>query len=187
GLRNTLGWGWHPETGELWGMDQGSDWRGDDQPPEELNNIVEGGNYGWALCFGDGETDVNCPYVPAGSTLDQKFELADVPALNYPVHSSPFSMVYYDGDQLPDDYRGDAFVAMRSSWNRDPVTGYKIVHVQFEDGQPVAIEDYITGWLVEDDAPHFGRVAGLAVPPDDSMLISEDSNGVIYRVTYTGD
>jgi len=160
GLRNTLARGWHPETGELWGMDQGSDWRGEDQPPEELNAIVEGGNYGWPCCFGDGETDVYGPYVPAGSTLEQYCGLTDVPALNYQAHSSPIGMVYYDGDQFPDDYQGDAFVAMRGSWNRDPETGYKIVHVQFEDGQPVAIEDFITGWLVEDDAAHFGRVAG---------------------------
>lgn len=76
---------------------------------------------------------------------------------------------------------------MRGSWNRDPVTGYKIVHVQFEDGQPVAIEDFITGWLPDDGARKFGRVAGLAILPDGSMLISEDSNGVIYRVTYTGE
>ena len=187
GLRNTLGWDRHPETGYLWGMDQGSDWRGDDQPPEELNNTVKGGNYGWPFCFGDGEPDVYGPYVPAGSTLEQNCELADVPALNYPAYSSPIGMVYYAGDQFPDDFQGDTFVAMRSSWNRDPVIAYKIVHDQFEDRQPVAIEDYITGWLVEDDAPHFGRVAGPALLPDGSMLISEDTNGVIYRVTCTGD
>ncbi len=187
GLRNTLGWGWHPETGELWGMDQGSDLRGDDQPPEELNNIVEGGNYGWPYCFGDREIDTYFSQGPNGATTDQYCGNTLAPAINYQAHSSPIGMVYYAGDQFPADYQGDAFVAMRGSWNRDPVTGYKIVHIQFENGQPVAIEDFITGWLLDDGAQQFGRVAGLAILPDGSMLISEDSNGVIYRVTYTGE
>lgn len=187
GLRNTLGWGWHPETGDLWGMDQGSDWRGDDQPPEELNQIVEGGNYGWPFCFGDRQIDEYNSQAPAGSTAEQYCALTEAPAINYQAHSSPIGMVYYTADQFPADYQGDAFVAMRGSWNRDPVTGYKIVRVQFEDGQPVAIEDFITGWLMDDGASQFGRVAGLALLPDGSLLISEDTNGVIYRVTYTGE
>lgn len=186
GLRNTLGWGWHPETGELWGMDQGSDWRGNDQPPEELNNIVEGENYGWPFCFGDREIDSYGPYVPNGSNPDQYCALTQASALNYQAHSAAIGMIYYTGSQFPDEYQGDAFVAMRGSWNRDPVTGYKIVHVQFEDGQPVAIDDFITGWLQDDGATHFGRVAGLALLPDGSMLIAEDTNGVIYRVSHTG-
>ncbi len=134
GLRNTLGWGWHSETGELWGMDQGSDWRGDDQPPEELNLLVEGGNYGWPYFFGDREVDHYNSQSPAGSTTEQYCALTESPALNYQAHSSPIGMVCYMADQFPADYQGDAFVAMRGSWNRETVTGYKIVHVQFEDG-----------------------------------------------------
>ncbi len=187
GLRNTLGWGWHPETGELWGMDQGSDWRGDDQPPEELNLLVEGGNYGWPYFFGDREVDHYNSQSPAGTTTEQYCALTELPALNYQAHSSPIGMVCYMADQFPADYQGDAFVAMRGSWNRETVTGYKIVHVQFEDGRPVAIDDFITGWLMDDGTRQFGRVAGLTVLPDGSLLIAEDTNGVIYRVTYTGD
>ena len=75
---------------------------------------------------------------------------------------------------------------MRGSWNRAPATGYEIVHVNFEDGQPTAIEPFVSGWLQDEGAAHFGRVAGLALLADGLLLISEDSNGVIYRVTYTG-
>nr|MBA2468266.1 PQQ-dependent sugar dehydrogenase [Chloroflexia bacterium] len=167
--------------------DQGSDWRGDDQPPEELNRIVEGGNYGWPYCFGDRQIDEYNSQTPAGSTTEQYCALTEAPAINYQAHSSPIGMVYYTADQFPADYQGDAFVAMRGSWNREAVTGYKIVHVQFDNGQPVAIDDFITGWLMEDGTQQFGRVAGLAVLPDGALLISEDANGVIYRVTYTGD
>lgn len=83
GLRNTLGWGWHPETGELWGMDQGSDWRGDDQPPEELNNLVEGGNYGWTFCFGAQEVDAYFSQAPDGSTTEQYCGNTIAPVINY--------------------------------------------------------------------------------------------------------
>lgn len=186
GLRNTIGWGWHPESGELWGMDQGSDWLGDDQPPEELNRLIEGGNYGWPYCYADQVLNEYSSGQPAGATLDQYCSLTEAPALTYQAHSSPIAWVYYTADQFPDDYQGDAFVAMRGSWNRAPATGYKIVRVQFEDGQPTAIGDFITGWLQDDGAAHFGRVAGLAVTEDGSLLISEDTNGVIYRVTYSG-
>lgn len=186
GLRNTLGWGWHPDSGELWGMDHGSDWRGDDQPPEELNNIVEGANYGWPYCYGDRQVDPYFSQTPPGSTSAQYCALTEAPVLTYQAHSAPIGMVYYyTAGQFPDEYQGDAFVAMRGSWNRTEPVGYKVVRVDFEDGQPVAFDDFITGWLLEEENSHFGRLAGLVVLPDGSMLISDDTNGVIYRVTYS--
>ena len=106
------------------------------------------------------------------------------PALTYQAHSSPIAFLIYTADQFPADYQGDAFVAMRGSWNRGEATGYKVVRVQFENGQPTGFEDFITGWLMEDGMSQFGRVAGLAVMPDGSLLVSDDSNGVIYRVSY---
>jgi glucose/arabinose dehydrogenase len=186
GLRNTLGWGWDPESGEMWGMDQGSDWRGDEQPPEELNQLVEGANYGWPYCYADRQVDRFMSGPPAGAAPEQYCANTEAPALNYEAHSSPIAMLFYEGAQFPEEYRGDAFVAMRGSWNRGGATGYKIVRVLFEGGEPTAIEDFVTGWLVEDGAAHFGRVAGLAVAPDGALLISDDTNGVIYRVSYAG-
>lgn len=186
GLRNTLGWAWHPETGEMWGWDQGSDFRGDDQPPEELNLITDAANYGWPYCFGDQQADMYGPYQPQGATFEQYCANTESPALTYQAHAAAIGFVFYTSDAFPADYQGDAFVAMRGSWNRDPAVGYEVVHVQFEDGQPTAAEPFITGWLMPDGMSQFGRVAGLLVGPDGSLLIAEDSNGVIYRVTYTG-
>lgn len=184
GLRNTIGFGWHPQTQELWGMDHGTDWRGDDQPPEELNRIEQNGNYGWPFCYGEQQPDI---YVSATLTsrVDEDYCASTIPpVLTYQAHSAPIGMVFYKGTQFPEEYQNDAFVAMRGSWNRNPATGYSIVRVRFEEGQPARFEDFLTGFLTENGAAHFGRVAGLVVAPDGSLLISEDTNGVIYRVSY---
>lgn len=187
GLRNTIGWGWHPETGELWGMDHGSDWRGDDQPPEELNRLEAGNNYGWPYCFADQQVDPYLPTAPQGMTKAEFCAQSTGPVLTYQAHSAPIGMVFYTGDQFPEEYQNDAFVAMRGSWNRQEPVGYKVVHIDFDEaGQPVAINDFITGWLLEEEVAHFGRVAGLLVLSDGSLLLSEDTNGVIYRIEYTG-
>lgn len=183
GLRNTIGWGWHPETGEMWGMDHGSDWRGDDQPPEELNRLVAGGNYGWPYCYANKQVD---PYLAGNPPAMTKAEFCAQsigPVLTYQAHSAPIGMVFYTGDLFPEEYRNDAFVAMRGSWNRSEPVGYKVVHVDFDEaGQPVAINDFVTGWLLEEEVAQFGRLAGLLVLPDGSLLLSEDTNGVIYRI-----
>ncbi len=187
GLRNTIGWAWSPETGDLWGMDHGSDWRGDEQPPEELNLLQANRNYGWPYCFGDQEVDKFLSYPPVGATPEQYCANTEAPVLTYDAHSAPIAMVFYDGTQFPEEYANDAFVAMRGSWNRSEPVGYKVVRIHFENGQPTEFEDFVSGWLLDDGAGQFGRVAGLAVAPDGSLLVTDDSNGVIYRVTYTGD
>jgi len=186
GLRNTIGWAWHPETGDLWGMDQGSDWRGDDQPPEELNKLEMNGNYGWPFCFGEKWVDKYLPREPEGMTKAEFCAASIAPAMMYQAHSSPIGFVFYTGSLFPDEYQGDAFVAFRGSWNRNQPTGYKVVRFRFENGQPVAFEDFVTGFLINGGANHFARIAGLAVAKDGSLLISDDTNGVIYRISYTG-
>ena len=185
GLRNTIGFGWHPQTGQMWGMDHGSDWRGDNQPPEELNLLVAGTNYGWPFCFGSQTVDPFIAVAPKGMTKAEFCAQSQGPALTYQAHSAPIDMVFYTGGQFPEAYRNDALVAMRGSWNRQQPVGYKIVRINFdESGQPAAFEDFVTGWLVEGGRGQFGRVAGLLVLQDGSLLISEDTNGVIYRVSY---
>lgn len=188
GLRNTIGFGWHPATGELWGMDHGSDWRGDEQPPEELNRLEMGSNYGWPFCFSDQQPDVYLPAEPPGGLGREAYcERTVAPVLEYTAHSAPIGMIFYTADQFPAEYVNDAFVAMRGSWNRNPPTGYKVVRVLFDDsGQPTGFEDFLTGFLIEDQVANFGRLAGVAVAADGTLLISEDQNGVIYRVTYEG-
>ncbi|GAB4208331.1 MAG: sorbosone dehydrogenase family protein [Coleofasciculaceae cyanobacterium] len=187
GLRNTIGFAWHPQTQELWGMDHGSDWRGNDSPPEELNLIREGQHYGWPFCWGDRNPDIYLPADPEGMSTEEFCKnQTQPPVLTYQAHSSPLDLVFYTASQFPQEYRGDAFVTMRGSWNRNPPVGYKVVRLRFQNGKPVGFEDFITGFLTEDGKAQFGRPVGLAIAPDGSLLFADDTNGVIYRVSYQG-
>jgi glucose/arabinose dehydrogenase len=181
GLRNTIGFGWHPETGELWGMDHGSDFRGSDLPPEELNRIASGEDYGWPYCFGDRRVD---PVIddPPGTTKEDYCSMTAPSVLENQAHGAPIGMVFYDALSFPEEYRGDAFIALHGSWNRFPATGYKVARIRFDAGEPVAFEDFVSGFLIEDGEAQFGRPAGIAVAPDGSLLFSDDDNGMIYRV-----
>lgn len=182
GLRNTIGFDWHPVTKEFWGMDHGSDHRGDDVPGEELNQIREGADYGWPWCYNRCEVDpITNP--PAQGTKAQRCQNCVSPALLYQAHAAPIAFVFYTGEQFPSEYRSDAFVAFHGSWNRTPAVGYKVARVRFKDGKPDAFEDFLTGFLVERGKAHFGRPAGLAVAADGALLVSDDANGMIYRIT----
>jgi glucose/arabinose dehydrogenase len=189
GLRNTLGFDWHPESGQMWGVDHGSDWRGDDLPPDELNRLADGRHYGWPFCWGDRRPDWLTYAMPPDGTPKEQFcqEQTEAPALGLAAHSAGIDLVFYDGEQFPADYRGDAFIAQRGSWNRETPVGYGVVRVNFEAGEPRQVEDFLFRFLTNDRKATFGRVAGLAVANDGSLLVSEDMNGVIYRVSYQGD
>ncbi len=186
GLRHTIGFAWHPETKELWGMDMGSDWKGNDTPPEELNRITENGDYGWPYCYGDRQPDQITYRDPKGTTKEAYCTRTVAPALTYTAHSAPTSLTFYTGAQFPAEYRNDAFVTMRGSWNRNPPSGYKVMRVRFENGKPARMEEFLTGFLLENGKAHFARIAGLTVARDGALLVSDDSNGVIYRVSYAG-
>jgi glucose/arabinose dehydrogenase len=182
GLRNTIGFDWHPETDALWGMDHGSDWLGDDVPPEELNRLESGSNYGWPYCFGNRQID---PIVddPPGMTKQQYCAMTVAPVLKVQAHGAPIELEFYDGTSFPETYRDSAFIALRGSWNRSVATGYKIVRLTFDDeGQPESFEDFVTGFLVEDGTAEIGRLAGVTVAPDGALLFSDDENGIVYRV-----
>lgn len=182
GLRNTIGFGWHPETDQLWGMDNGSDWRGGELPPEELNRIEQGGDYGWPYCYGDKQVDPIIADPP--QTTKQAYCAATLSSvLENQAHEAPIGMAFYDHTAFPEEYRGNAFVAMHGSWNRIPATGYEVVRVVFEDGQPTGIEDFVTGFLDASGTATFGRPAGITVDEQGNLLFSDDSNGVIYRVS----
>jgi glucose/arabinose dehydrogenase len=183
GLRNTIGFAWHPQTKQLWGMDHGIDWLGDDEQKEELNLINQNADYGWPYIYGEGK--YNPGDRPKGDTTYQQYlAKTTLPSLTYQAHSAPMAMVFYTGNQFPEQYRNDAFVAMRGSWNRSSPVGYSIVRIHFEEGKPVRFEDFVTGFIVENNKAHFGRLAGLTTHKDGSLLFSDDTNGVIYRVTH---
>lgn len=189
GLRNTIGFDWHPTTQEFWGMDHGTDWRGNNEPPEELNLIVKDGNYGWPYCFGAKQVDPYTPSKPPGVTREAYCEGTLAPALTYQAHSAPLGLVFYqtnrypEATRFPQEFNGDAFVTFRGSWNRQEPVGYKVARVRFENGKPVRFEDFLTGFLIEDGKAHFGRPAGITVAKDGSLLFADDANGVIYRVS----
>ncbi|PPK86530.1 glucose/arabinose dehydrogenase [Neolewinella xylanilytica] len=182
GLRNTIGFDWHPETGVLYGLDHGIDWLGDDAQKEELNMLEEGKHYGWPYIYGDGH------YNPADEPeegFDAFEKKVTDPVMTYTAHSAPLDMIFYRGDQFPLTYRNDAIVTMRGSWNRSEPSGYKIVRIEFDDnGKPVAFHDFATGWLRNNDQQQMGRLVGLAEMPDGSLLATDDTNGVIYRIAY---
>ena len=183
GLRNTIGFTWHPQTKEMWGMDHGIDWLGDNEQEEELNKIEQGKVYGWPYIYGDG--NYNPGDRPKGDTTYQQYlNKTTLPVLGYQAHSAPMILTFYTGTQFPDEYKNDAFLALRGSWNRSSPVGYKIVRLHFENGQPVQFEDFLTGFLVNNNRTHFGRLVGVAVNTDGTLLVSDDTNGVIYRISY---
>ena len=182
GLRNTIGFGWHPATGELWGLDHGIDWLGDNEQEEEVNQIKQGADYGWPYIYGNGK--YNPADRPKGDTTYQQYlQKTTLPSLTYQAHSAPIGMVFYKGTQFPAEYTNDAFVAMRGSWNRSSPVGYKVVRLHFENNKPVRFDDFLSGFVIDNNRSHFGRLAGLAVHSDGSLLVSDDTNGVIYRVS----
>lgn len=190
GLRNTIGFDWQPETGALYGFDHGIDWLGDDGQLEELNRIEQGGRYGWPHLV-----DFSRPHVrsapPDGVSLADWKAMSTEPALGYTAHAAPMQMAFHDGTGMPADVAGDAFVAMRGSWNRATPSGYEVVRVRFEDGRPVEARTFLTGFLAaprgDDRVPGMiGRPVGLAIMPDGAIMVGDDTNGVIYRITHPG-
>lgn len=184
GLRNTQGFAWHPETGALYGTNNGSDMRSDTKggkpndelPPEHLNLLEAGKHYGWPHCWGDRVTDSNFPG-PEGFCKSMQ-----PPAITFPAHSTPIGIAFLNKANVPDDYRDDALVALHGSWNRREPSGYKLVRVHFVQGKPVRVSDFMTGW--HGPAGAWGRPVDVAVGPDGAIYISDDRAGMIYRITY---
>ncbi len=185
GLRNTMGFDWQPATGVLYGADQGVDLRGNDLPPDEINLIRDGGNYGWPFAYGRQVPDRLTPFNPPGTTKEAFAATTEPSVLELPAHASPIQLRFYNRTAFPAEYRGDAFVTLHGSWNRNPPNGYRVARLRFSAaGEPEGYEDFLTGFLYDGNRV-FGRPAGLAVLPDGALLVGDDFNGVIYRVAYT--
>jgi Raf kinase inhibitor-like YbhB/YbcL family protein len=186
GLRNTIGFDWQPQTGELWGFDHGIDFLGDEEQPEELNKIEQGKQYGWPHVVGAGT--IYPQSTPIGDITKPDWKAHSTPmVLGYAAHAAPMQLLFYKGTAFPAEYQGDAFVTMRGSWNRKVPSGYEIVRVRFQNGQARSIEPFVTGFLSDGGKTHIARPVGLAMAKDGSLLMADDANGVIYRVAYTGN
>ncbi len=178
GLRNAVGLAFNPTTGELWATENGRDGMGDDLPPDELNRLVGGGNYGWPYCYGNQLRDPDMP-------SDESLCAATIPpAVQFQAHSAPLGMTFYTGTQFPKEYQGDLFIAYHGSWDRSIPTGYSLIRVPFEDGYPSGPAlGFVQGWL-RPDTRRWGRPVDIVVAPDGSLLVSDDAAERIYRVYY---
>lgn len=190
GLRNTIGYGFEPSSGQLYGFDHGIDWLGDNEQHEEFNRIEQGARYGWPYVYA--LSRFNPQDTPPDSSFSEYAAGSEEPIGLHVPHAAPMQMTFYTGDAFPEDYHGDAFVAFRGSWNRQPPSGYEVMRLDFEDGEPVAMEPFLTGFLMQDEASptgwgNMGRLAGLAQGPNGALYLSDDTGGVIYRIHYAGD
>ena len=181
GVRNSVGFDWHPTTNEFFFTDNGGDNLGDLIPPDELNHAPRPGlHFGFPYVWGSEESR----YPGQGQKPSDT-----VPAsIDFEAHAAALGIRFYDGQMFPSEYRGDAFIAQHGSWNRDPndPAGYRIMRVRFDEaGLPVGKEVFIDGFL-DAEKNYWGRPAQLAIHPDGSLLISDDASGAIYRVIYEG-
>jgi glucose/arabinose dehydrogenase len=178
GVRNTVGFDWHPQTGELWFTDNGRDLMGDDVPDCELNRLEKVGQH-----FG-------FPYCHAGDVADPKFSQRPCSEFVAPVvklgpHVAPLGVRFYTGEQFPAEYRNNLFIAEHGSWNRSEKIGYRIKRVELNpDGSLKRQSVFAEGWLEDGDV--WGRPADVLVTPDGALLVSDDYAGAIYRIDYVG-
>jgi len=188
GLRNTIGFDWHPVDGSLWGMDHGIDWLGDHEQNEELNFLRRGAHYGWPFLYDDKKFNLHQnPEETLGITREEMAALTQAPIAGLTPHSAPMEMLFYRGTQFPARYRNTAFVALHGSWNRAKPKGYKVVTIQFSSREgDTRARDFLTGFYLPETNAHFGRPCGMAESPDGSLFLSDDSGGAIYRITYRG-
>jgi glucose/arabinose dehydrogenase len=182
GIRNSVGFDWHPDTGELWFTSNGRDGLGDETPPDVLNRANGPGmHFGFPFChagtlpdpqFGEGRSCAN--YAP--------------PALGLGPHVAALGMRFYTGNMFPEIYQGRIFIAEHGSWNRSPDaghTGYRIMTVRLNGNRAVEYEVFAEGWLGSDNSA-WGRPADVLVMPDGALLVTDDQAGVIYRISYSG-
>lgn len=179
GLRNTLGFAFD-DSATLWGLDMGRDQIGDDIPPEEVNIIEQGKNYGWPYCYGDG---INNPEF--SDKVVYCTEQTQNPVFNMQAHSAPLGMSFLNvtaKNTWPPAYREGFLVAFHGSWNRTVPTGYKVAWID-TSGTELVQYNFLSGWL-EENADAWGRPVGLGLDTNGNLYVSDDKQGIVYKVSY---
>lgn len=178
GVRNSVGFAWHPQSKELWFSDNGRDWMDDETPPCEINRVTTAGEH-----FG-------YPYFHGGTIPDPEFgegkKAGDYvkPAHNLGAHVAPLGIHFYQGDMFPAEYKKRLLVAEHGSWNRSKKAGYRVMMATIENNKVTEYQPFIEGWLEEKEDTAWGRPVALLAMPDGSVLLSDDFADTIYRVTY---
>ncbi|MCA6074934.1 PQQ-dependent sugar dehydrogenase [Fulvivirga sedimenti] len=180
GVRNSVGFDWNPETGDLWFTDNGRDNLGDSIPPCEMNRVTEAGqHFGYPFCHGGYLSD------PEFGELGNCDDFV-APQVRFEAHTAPLGMKFYRGNMFPADFKGDIIVAQHGSWNRSKKIGYRLMRVSVENGEATGHSVFIDGWLNDDTQESWGRPVDVLEMPDGSLLVSDDQAGKIYRITYNG-
>lgn len=176
GVRNTVGFDWHPKTKELWFTDNGRDWLGDNSPPDELNRASKSGqHFGYPYCHGKSIPD------PKFGKKRKCTEFI-APTQELGPHVAALGMRFYTGKMFPKGYQNQIFIAEHGSWNRSIPIGYRVTLVRLKGNQATSYEPFAQGWLRKGTA--WGRPVDLLILPDGSLLVSDDRAGAIYRISY---
>jgi glucose/arabinose dehydrogenase len=178
GIRNTVGFTWHPQTGALWFTDNGRDRMGDNKPPDELNKAPQKGmHFGYPYCHG---RDIPDPRFGKGKSCDNY----TAPVQELGPHVAALGMIFYTGNMFPDQYNQQILIAEHGSWNRSEKIGYRIMMVELENGKAVSYKPFAEGWLQGEQV--WGRPVDILQLHDGSLLVSDDYGDVIYRISYEG-
>ncbi|MGB7816535.1 MAG: PQQ-dependent sugar dehydrogenase [Methylotenera sp.] len=193
GLRNSQGFAWHPKTGSMFATNDGADMRSDKKggrvndelPPEHFNKIEPGKHYGWPHCWGNPNNIKEMVEDPNFAGPDNFCKNSSPPTIIFTSHSTPIGVTFLNKTNFPAEYKNDAIVALHGSWNREKLSGYKLVRVKFNGETPVELVDFATGWLNNNKA--WGRPVDVIIGPEGALYVSDDRAGLIYRISYTSN
>jgi len=180
GIRNSVGFDWHPKTKELWFTDHGRDWMGDNGPQDELNRLSKAGlNFGFPYCHANGipDRDIKKPDACKGVTK---------PVALMGAHAAVMGIKFYTGKMFPAEYQNTMFIARKGSWNRAKPSGFDVVNMREGEGGKVTMKRFLTGFNEDKESYKFwGRPAYIQQMPDGALLVSDEQIGAIYRISYS--
>ncbi len=179
GIRNPVGIAVHPQTGELWASVNERDGLGDNLPPDYITHVQDGGFYGWPWFYIGPNQEPRLK----GKHPELKSKVI-IPDVLLQPHNASLEMTFYDGEQFPQEYRGDIFAAEHGSWNKSVRTGYEVIRVPVKDGRATGeYEDFMTGFVTPDGSGVWGRPVGVAVAQDGSLMVTDEATNTVWRIS----